>query len=81
MIKHGVKSKQTPNRADRAKAFVEKRLSGIEFIVIKTYKTDMYGRYVADVCYHPTLKEKEKVYTKGFFLNAQILAEGLADPV
>lgn len=79
-VKHGVKSKRTPDRADQAKAFVEDKLKGIGFVVIKTYKADMYGRYVADVCYHPTLKEKEKVYTKGFFLNAQLLAEGLADP-
>ncbi len=80
-VKHGVKTKKTPDRADQAKAFVEDKLKGIPFIVIKTYKTDMYGRYVADVFYHPTLKEKEKIYTKGFFLNAQLLSEDLADPV
>ena len=43
------------------------------------YKTDMYGRYVADIFYHPTIKKKEDVYDEGFFLNAELLAEGLAD--
>jgi hypothetical protein len=57
----------------------------------------MYGRYVADVFYHPTInpstllrvdaersrsiKKKEEVYEKGFFLNLELLVEGLADPM
>jgi len=41
----------------------------------------MYGRYVADVMYHPMIKKKEDVYSKGFFLNTELLAEGLADVV
>jgi endonuclease YncB( thermonuclease family) len=81
LIRNGVKTDKTPDRADKAKAFVEDRLKGIEFVVIKTYKTDMYGRYVADVFYHPTIKRKEEVYEKGFFLNTDLLAEGLADPM
>ena len=79
IIKDGVKTGKAPDRADQAKIFVEDRLKGIEFIVIKTYKTDMYGRYVADVFYHPTISKKEEVYEKGFFLNSELLAEGLAD--
>ena len=58
---------------------MEDHLKGIEFVVIKTYKTDMYGRYVADVFYHPTIKKMEEVFEKGFFLNRQLLAEGFAD--
>jgi len=79
LIRNGVKVGTAPDRADQAKAFVQNRLKGIEFVVIKTYKTDMYGRYVADVFYHPTIKKKEEVYENGFFLNAELLAEGLAD--
>jgi endonuclease YncB( thermonuclease family) len=81
LVKHGVTTTDTPDRADQAKAFVEERLKGIEFVVIKTYKTDMYGRYVADVFYHPTIKKKEEVYEKGLFLNLELLTEGLADPM
>ncbi len=73
-----VHSKPT-SRAAKARAFIEHRLKSLEFIVLKTYKTDMYGRYVADVCYHPTIKKKEDVYLKGFFLNQQLLEAGLAD--
>jgi len=79
LIKNGVKTGKAPDRADQAKSFVEGRLKGIEFIVIKTYKTDMYGRYVADLFYHPTIQKKEEVYEKGFFLNLELLTEGLAD--
>lgn len=39
----------------------------------------MYGRCVADVFYHPTIKKMEEVFEKGFFLNTELLAEGLAD--
>ena len=79
LIRNGVKTGKDPDRADKAKAFVEDRLKGIEFVVIKTYKTDMYGRYVADVFYSPTITEKEKVFGEGFFLNADLLKAGLAD--
>ena len=45
------------------------------------YKSDIYGRYVADLFYSPTLKKKEEVAMKGFFLNLELLNEGLADLV
>ena len=38
------RGKGTLSRATQAKIFVEEKLKNIEFIVIKTYKTDMYGR-------------------------------------
>lgn len=43
--------------------------------------THIYGRYVVDIFYHPTIEKKEQVYSDGFFLNSQLLAEGLADPM
>jgi len=79
IIRNGIPAGDVPDRAEQAKAFVEERLKGIEFVVIKTYKTDMYGRYVADIFYHPTIKKMEDVFEKGFFLNAELLAGGLAD--
>lgn len=81
LVKHGVPTSPVPDRADQAKSFVEKKLEELPFIVIKTYKTDMYGRYVVDVFYHPTFSAKEEVATKGFFLNDQLLKAGLADPM
>ena len=79
LIKDGIKTGKAPDRANQAKVFVEERLKGIEFVVIKTYKTDIYGRYVADVFYHPVIKKKGEIYEKGFFLNADLLGSGLAD--
>ena len=46
---------------------------------VKIYKTDMYGRFVADVFYHPIIKKKEEIAEKGFFLNTQLLDATLAD--
>lgn len=78
LVKDGVPAGEASGRGEQAKTFVQEKLRDIEFIVIKTYKTDMYGRYVADVFYHPTIKKKEDVYSKGFYLNEEILASGLA---
>lgn len=61
----------------QAKLFVEEKLKGIPFVVIKTYKTDIYGRYVADVFYHPSLTNKQNVARKGFFLNEELLNANL----
>ncbi len=79
IIRNGVPAGDVPDRAEKAKQFVEEKLKGVEFIVIKTYKTDMDGRYVVDLFYSPTIKKKEEVYEKGFFLNEELLSAGLAD--
>ena len=81
LVKDGIPSGEAPGRGEQAKQFVEEKLKDIEFIVIKTYKTDMYGRFVADVFYHPTIKKKEEIAEKGFFFNAQLLEAELADPM
>lgn len=41
--------------------------------------THLYGRFVADVFYDPTLTKKEAVATKGIFLNQELLTAGYAD--
>lgn len=63
--------------ADSAKAFIVKRLKGVPFVVVKTYKTDIYGRYIADLFYHPKFTDKRDVVKKGFFLNEELLKENL----
>jgi endonuclease YncB( thermonuclease family) len=74
----GINASEMNDGGAAAKTFVADKLKDIPFIVIKTYKTDMYGRFVADVFYHPTLKNKEDVAEDGFFLNQEILKTGLA---
>ena len=79
IVRNGIPSGPAAERGEKAKAFVEEKLKDIAFIVLKTYKTDIFGRYVVDVFYHPTINRKEAVYEEGFFLNADLLEKGLAD--
>ena len=79
MTERGVPIATVTERAEQAKAFVEDKLKDIPFVALKTYKTDIYGRYVSDIFYHPTISKMENVYEDGFFLNQQLLAAGLAD--
>jgi endonuclease YncB( thermonuclease family) len=62
----------------KAKTFVEKTLADAPFVVLRTYKTDRYSRYVADVFYDPMFTTKSKVFAKGKFLNQELLDKNLA---
>ena len=64
-----------------AKEFITQKLKNCTRIIIKTFKTDIYGRFLADVYYHPTLTKKEDILKHGFYLNQQLLDEGLARPM
>lgn len=79
VVKSGLPSGDNRARGEKAKQFVQEKLRRLPFIVLKTYKTDNYGRYVVDIFYHPTLSQKEAVYERGFFLNSQMVEKGLAD--
>ncbi len=67
--------------AARAKAFIIQKLSACEFVVIKTFKSDIYGRYLADLLYHPDFTTKDDVAEKGFCLNQELLKAKLAKPM
>ena len=62
----------------KAKFYVEQCLKGLEFIIVKTCKTDKYDRYLADVFYMPGEEDIERVSRQGMFLNQQLLDEGFA---
>lgn len=64
----------------RAKRFVESRLKGCEFIVVKTYKdtTDKYDRYLADIFYAAGAGDPSLVAREGKYLNQELLDEKLA---
>lgn len=72
----------TPERgmpgADEATSFVQRALSDVDFIMIKTNAIDIYGRYVAHVFYLPGSTDKVKVFTEGRYLNAELLQAGHA---
>ncbi len=64
-----------------ARAFVEKELSKVSFVVVRTRGRDMYGRYLADVNYLSGENDPEKVNSSGKFLNQEILDAGYAEIV
>lgn len=64
----------------RAKAFVEDRLGGCDFIVVKTSKTPgRYGRYIADVYYDAEERDPSSVAATGTYLNRELVEVGLAE--
>ncbi|MCP5468808.1 MAG: thermonuclease family protein [Deltaproteobacteria bacterium] len=63
--------------AMQGKIFLEEKLKNAALILIKTYKTDKYGRYIADVIYHPVWTDPAKVFKEGIYLNQELLDEGL----
>lgn len=60
-----------------AKKFVEAKLKNVEFVVVKTHKSDKYDRYLTDIFYSPD-KDPQAVLEQGVFLNQQLLDFGWA---
>jgi micrococcal nuclease len=76
---NGIDCPELPTEeGQKAKAFVEQSLSGVPFIVIKTYRPDKYSRYLVDVFYSPELSDPDEVILKGSFLNQELLDQKLA---
>ncbi len=64
----------------RAKKWVERALKPCPFVVVRTFKWEKYGRYLADVFYLPHEKDPHIVAAKGLCLNQELLKRGLAVP-
>ncbi len=62
----------------KAKTFVAKSLLKAVQIVVKTTRTDLYGRYVADLFYSQTPCSIERCFERGHYLNDDILQAGHA---
>jgi micrococcal nuclease len=62
-----------------AKGFVEERLGGVEFVVVRTRRPDKYGRYLADVYYGGVGETDATVVAReGAYLNGEMVREGMA---
>ena len=61
-----------------ARKYVLEELARVNFVMLKTDKIDIYGRYVAHVFYEPGEADKEQVFTAGRYLNQRLLDRGLA---
>ena len=68
----------TTKRGKYVKDYVKKLIGDQEFIIVKTYKDDKYGRMLADVFYLKNEKVPEVVTEKGIFLNQELVDKGLA---
>lgn len=60
---------------------LKKILKDVKFLIIKTNKTDIYGRYVADVFFDESGKEKDlsKIAAQGTYLSQLLLDKGLVE--
>ena len=65
-----------------AATYVRNQLSRVPFIVVRTTKVDIHGRFLGDVFYSLDQKaDLEDVYREGRFLNQELLDRGLARAV
>jgi len=71
---------KTPE-GQEAKAFVARALADVSFVVIRTYWRGRYGRYLADVFYQAKQNQPQTVVDSGGYLNGDLVAGGLAEPV
>lgn len=58
---------------------LQKILKNVPFVIIKTNKTDIYGRYVADVFFSESETDPQKVADAGVYLNQLLLDRGLVE--
>jgi len=69
----------TPEGKDARKE-LEKILAPYSYLIIKTLKTDIYGRYVADIFLPQTLKSiPQETANEGIYLNQKLLDLRLAE--
>jgi len=63
---------------NKAKSFIESKLSACEFIIVKTYWRDKYSRYLADIFYNKDENDFLTALDKSTLLNQQLLDKKLA---
>lgn len=75
----GIDAPELPtDQGIRAKQFVQDQLADCGFIIVKTYGSDKYDRYLADIFYQAGINLPEDVAADGRLLNRQIVEQGLA---
>ncbi len=65
----------------KGKDFLQETLGPLERFLVKTYKTDSFGRFIGDILYHPVWTDLDKIFREGIYLNAQLIQMGLAKPM
>ena len=69
------------NEGRRASDALKKILKDVPFLVVKTNKTDIYGRYIADVFFDESGKESDlqKIAESGTYLSQLLLERGVVE--
>jgi len=62
----------------KAKRFLSGVLGESPTVIVKTYKSDKYDRYLSDIFHLKGEKDPEKINREGIFLNQELLDRGLA---
>lgn len=58
--------------------FVLGQLAKVNFVMVKTNKIDIYERYVGHIFYSSRSLSKDETFTKGEYLNQELVQQGLA---
>ncbi len=65
-------------KGQEACKYVQEQLAKTGFVMVKTNKIDIYGRYIGHIFYALGEQSKEKVFENGRYLNQELLDKGLA---
>ena len=55
-------------------------LKDVKFLIIKTSKIDIYGRYIADIFFDPKEQDPHKVAKNGIYLNQLLIDQNIVQP-
>ena len=58
--------------------YVRDQLARVPFVIVRTHKIDIYGRYVGDVFYSFSSTDADEIFKSGRYLNQELLDQGLA---
>lgn len=71
---------KTPG-GEATKRFVQERLASVDFVMVKTNRVDIYGRYLGHIFYSTQETDRVKIVQKGTYLNQELLNRNLAGMV
>lgn len=58
--------------------YTRDQMAKVDFVMVKTNKIDIYGRYVAHIFYLPKEEDKDKIFKQGQYLSQDLVDKGLA---
>lgn len=61
--------------------YVRDQMAKVEFVMVKSNKVDIYGRYVAHVFYSLKTDDRDKVFSDGRYLNQELVDKRLAHQI